>query len=346
MDAGRLASGPFTHVLFRLGVAAANRGTSRDSRETAIPAGAAARSLGSVMVTVKNLVLHIGVAKTGSTALQMFLHGQRELLARHGFHYPATREAGNGHMDFAKTFVHAPPVTMAMPADPDEVRRCMLAELEPVAGTVLISSEVFARAENPVEVRAWFPAVPAQVICYLRRQDRRAESQYNQLVKLKGETASFREFLPRIGLLDYRKLLDPWAEAFGPDAIVVRVYDRDRLPGRSIVPDFLRLIGVPPPPDVDATAGNPNPSLTPAGLALFRRLNAAPGGMSDADRRRFLAQPGIATAKAAPACFDPAERRAFLAGFADSNAHVARLYAGRPDGVLFDDEPSDEGLPP
>lgn len=120
---------------------------------------------------MRNLVLHIGVAKTGSTALQKFLQGNRELLARHGFYYPATGEAGNGQMDFAKTFVHTPPATMVMPADPD-----------------------------------LFPAVPVKVICYLRRQDRRAESQSNQLV---GETASFQEFLPRIRVLDYRKLLDP-----------------------------------------------------------------------------------------------------------------------------------------
>jgi hypothetical protein len=300
---------------------------------------------GGVRVTLRNLVLHIGVAKTGSTALQKFLQGNRELLARHGFYYPATGEAGNGQMDFAKTFVHTPPATMVMPADPDGVRRSMLAELQPVADTVLISSEVFARADNPAEIRALFPAVPVKVICYLRRQDRRAESQYNQLVKLKGETASFQEFLPRIRVLDYRKLLDPWAEAFGQDAIVVRVYQRDRLPVWSIVPDFLQQIGVPHPPNVAVRADNPNPSLTPAGLALFRQFNAAPGGVSDADRGWLLAQPGIATSEAAPACFNTAGRSAFLAGFADSNAHVARRYGGRPDGMLFADKPPDEGPP-
>ena len=89
-----------------------------------------------------------------------------------------------------------------------------------------------------------------RLIVYVRRQDHLLAAHYAQFVKGAPEGdldfATFAErFAPR---LRTSERLQPWVDAFGAAAIVLRPYEREQLPG-GIVPDFLRLLlGAPPVP--------------------------------------------------------------------------------------------------
>ena len=79
----------------------------------------------------------------------------------------------------------------------------------------------------------------AQIVVYLRRQDHLLAAAYGQYIKGSpvhdiefGEFAA--AFAPR---LDSRRILSAWAEAFGPDRIRVRAYERAAMPA-GIVPTF------------------------------------------------------------------------------------------------------------
>lgn len=93
---------------------------------------------------------------------------------------------------------------------------------------------------------------------------------------------------------DYATYLEPWAEAFGTDAITVRVFNRAELIEGDAVADFLHVTGVGTLTTSSSGDAERNPSLSAAALEFFRRLNeerfpgsqAAPGDAELASRAR------------------------------------------------------------
>jgi hypothetical protein len=206
------------------------------------------------------LILHIGTHKTGTTALQRFLYANRERLAAHGFHY-----ATPPHLQEANLIANA------LNVGKNRVGRDFLAKhLECAhrsgAHTILASAENFyamsvqaamQRREvctNAVErdhalIEILQSLVPenidvSEIVCYLRRPDRYAESLYSQHVK-RGIIfdGTFEEFLPIIKpALFYDKHMSAWSDAFGENNCTVRLYEPVRA---DVVSDFVReVIGI------------------------------------------------------------------------------------------------------
>jgi hypothetical protein len=192
----------------------------------------------------KTLILHIGRGKTGTSRVQTFLAQNRDALRSQGVHFlQAGRTPHKGQKEFANTFINSPPPFMPIPADPDAVRAAVAAEISGSdAPNILLSSENFSGCDVP-KLNAFFrgvlPTMSARIVFFARSQDELAESEYNQAVRAIGLTASFSEYIRSARELDFVEVLEPWADVFGRENIVARVYDAS---GRHVVEDFLQCL--------------------------------------------------------------------------------------------------------
>ncbi|MEP2151696.1 MAG: hypothetical protein ABJI43_15435 [Roseobacter sp.] len=293
---------------------------------------------------MKTIYLHIGRGKTGTTAQQRFLSDHHTPLLEAGIDY---LNGGGGHQAFAKSFITHPPDYMTPVPNPRALRhRIAKAIVNSTASDLLISSENFPLCNIPV-LADWFAALPVQtqikVLFFVRSQDEVAESEYNQMVKLKRETRSFASYAATLEGADYYAECEAWANVFGQDNIIARVYDGA---ANTAVTDFLDCLpsGVktllPLAQNWQAVPGDAaNQSLGARALHLARLLNAVElegrAGLYD----RLFAALGPDDLPAVLMNADQAAR--YRAQFEDSNARFAARYLGRETrqlgGRRFDD---------
>jgi hypothetical protein len=201
------------------------------------------------------LIIHIGTPKTGTTALQRFLHANRGTLATSGFHY-ATPSHG---------LEHSALVANSLNVGESRAVHAFLAKHTAIARrhrahTVLISAENFyamsvlasmprkevcanAAERDHALIQRFESLMPegiatVQIVCYFRRPDRYAESLYSQHVK-RGITfdGTFDAFLPIIKpSLLYNTYMELWSDVFGEENCLARLYESVR---DDIVGDFL-----------------------------------------------------------------------------------------------------------
>lgn len=309
------------------------------------------------MVTPRRrAILHIGTGKTGTTSIQVRLKAAREELLRRGYCYPQTW--GPQHhsqlvqlMDPARHGAleteegeepELPPAETVEAAMAGELQRLP----EHVHSVVYSSELLYGNSLTPGGVARLKASLDAHfdrymVICYIRRQDERAVSGYSTLLK-DGHTWQDPLELSegKLRLLDYAANLAPWAEAFGLDSMLVRVFERDALLEGDVVTDFLRVTGI---GHLEASEEvlSRNPSLSAPALEFLRRVNEAlmsgkPGGAETGltgtrSRRSQRLRRALVRQFAGPGMLPARERaEAFYARFQASNAEVlARFFPGR-----------------
>ena len=201
------------------------------------------------------LILHIGTHKTGTTALQQFLHANRRPLAACGFHYATPRR---GLRD-------ANCVANALNVGDSRAVRAFLTKHVAVARrrgthTILVSAENFYAMSVPSSMQRKQVCVNAverdraltetlqslipegvatcEIVCYFRRPDRYAESLYSQHVK-RGVIfdGTVDEFLPIIRpALLYHQCMGLWSDVFGRENCLARQYESV---GTDIIGDFV-----------------------------------------------------------------------------------------------------------
>lgn len=282
---------------------------------------------------MKTLYLHIGRGKTGTTAIQGYLSARRQELLAAGVDYlrPEGTGPAGGHQAFAKSFIARLPDYMEPPPEGDIRGRMARAIADSTAPACLISSENFPLADIAA-LGAWVRglAVPVsvRVIFFVRSQDELAESEYNQMVKLKRVTCSLAEYAEtRLEGVDYAAECAAWAAVFGAGNLLCRIFDAA---AGDAVARFLSCLPVRPGLPAPAPGSDPayaNRSLGARALMVARLLN----GVRIEDREALYARLFAAfEGHDLPALlFSAAEARAFRARFADSNARFSERYLGR-----------------
>ena len=213
------------------------------------------------MNPLEQLILHIGVQKTGSSLIQRSMRSARKRI----------RSAGVGYVD-RRAFLDMPDMWawaaygrqgFSKEAFREQLSEAVRVEMGKTAGggsRVLISNESIAgRLQPDYQDPFWGRAAASvgelievlqprttSVILYVRRQDRLLESVYMQRIHT-GHTTTWEEFRDltcrdlRVG---YTRLIESLESVPGVDEIQVRPFEIIAGGGRLFVADFLEMAGL------------------------------------------------------------------------------------------------------
>ncbi|MEH6592616.1 MAG: hypothetical protein V7746_20285 [Halioglobus sp.] len=198
------------------------------------------------------IVLHIGVDKTGSTAIQQHLILNRAWLQQRSVYVPEIGfGVSNGHSALLSRL-------------DEEQLAALQAEIEGAASAgydVLLLSWEGMNFYTSAQIRSLAAVLgdfPCDVLVYLREQADLVQTGFLQQLKSNSNKRSLRLFeSPRMGpewLLsrrmkfpptrDYYQLLTRWQQAIPQASFQIRFFDRAELLNEDIVEDFLLQLGV------------------------------------------------------------------------------------------------------
>ncbi len=287
--------------------------------------------------SVANIVLHIGLHKTGSTLIQNFCTANRDRLQHQGFIYPETPTRWGGHHLFAWSFNIGNPHYEPADGTSDELAAAMFTEMAG-ASNLLISTEDFEFV-NPHEIKRILGDHTYRVICYLRRQDTYLESEYAQHIRMDETrfTGSIQDFYMRYDFMqryDYQRLLVPWDQAFGPEALHIRPFERIQFHAGDLLQDFCYHAGINWEGDFDIpSAAQANVSMSAPVLNAMREINKL--DLSVEDRNAVIDILGNYSQQGGGALLEMQVAEDFRRVFQPTNGFIARRYLNRNDGQLF-----------
>lgn len=302
--------------------------------------------------------LHIGLPKTGTTAIQNFLRANDAALARHGicfpdlgFRYPNVLANRNAHVLIAS---YDTARNAASFAPPGEYYTALdrLAVLANEYDKILITDELIWRICN--QHKDFLPTVKQdlasrgmalKVIVYLRRQDEFIQSRYRQRIKT-GETFSFYEFLDTLRQnsypLDFYDSVSNISDVVGKDNLIIRIYEKQQYKGaeRTLCSDFLDIFGLSIADGFMEKEKRANHSLCGTYLEIRRTLNYLPQSVKETpilakSIRNMQEAELFAQNTPKQTLFRSDDQKSFFEQFSESNSRLAREYLGRSDGILF-----------
>ena len=212
----------------------------------------------------RELILHIGITKTGSSSIQRALLADRAALREQGVYVPTSPGAVSHNL--LPALLTAKPLGFgealwegispaARLAQFREEFQAEMNDLPAWATRCIITSELLSTRLNHNSqldglrdmLVSFFD--PIRVIVYLRRQDQHVASYYNELVRAGQADAPDLAALaaPRWKLLNYDAMLARFARAFGKAAMEPRIFSREALRNGDVVADFYHLAGLRPP---------------------------------------------------------------------------------------------------
>lgn len=211
----------------------------------------------------RELYIHIGYHKTGTTAIQNFLFNNRKKLLDNNILYPEIGLLPNkshpllpfNHM-MGVIPQNVPPWYRALdkPIQSSlEVLKRLRDEIDKSkCNKVIISSEEFVYLSIHSEtlqllemIREVFYDFKIRIICYVREPIDFLLSFYNQIIKGTG-TAKFSDFVTSLlecNVFNYIEVIQYWEKVFGKDNISINYYDKS-IEGKTYIQYFLSLLGV------------------------------------------------------------------------------------------------------
>jgi hypothetical protein len=235
------------------------------------------------------LIAHIGLPKTGTSAIQKFLwENRKSLLKKYGVLYP---ESGSFNVSIYSYKAH---YKIAFCFDifeekglffqKDEILSSLIDEIRQVMPEVVIlSCETFSLIKKPEEFfesLRKFDFKEFYLVLYIRRQDLWFESSYKQVVKT-GECSTFFSKKPiriHLEIIDFNRFLAKWIPFVLKDNIYIRIYDRKTLYLNNIVTDFCFVLSKILKQDLGlddefSNYNNANPSLSHISTLVKLKIN-------------------------------------------------------------------------
>jgi hypothetical protein len=295
---------------------------------------------------VETLVLHIGVHKTGTTAIQASLAHLYDELLEQGILYPRSgRGAFPGHPNLAWEVIGYPRYDAGIGGGEQLVQE--VRDTDPRA--VVISSEEFLRNTSALpEWCRWLAKAlgvsDVQVIGYVRPQWEYIESSYAQQVKGGFHYMMFDDYVEREitnTRFDYYQMFDYWRQVFG-DRLTIRPFAKSAFIGQDVIDDFWNTVEcLPEPPELRARLRNPRAGQrTTEMLRVLRQLLAETGLDEIGAVRPIFEQANRALAERLPSD-TPFHRLTqemvdrIADHFAQHNKDFVRDFMNGDDGGLF-----------
>ena len=298
-------------------------------------------------------ILHIGIHKTGTSAIQEFFSRYRDLLMKkYCILYPETGIIGHAHYYLPYSFL--PWVRKRFFGNVDvkkfslKLRKLLFEELRlNNPNYIVISSEDFISLDKDLilKFKEYYNFPITDVICYIRRQDLAVESIYRQIVKdpISSHKGTFKGYILKddwkINRLDYYTLLSNWKEAFPEARIIPRIYDRKLFPEGNVILDFLSVLGI-DIPEARTAKIEANPSLSHLSTLVMRRINEE-FDLSNEDHWKvvnFLLKLDKEEGSIIKSFFTLQERIEFLNRFKEANEKLFREYFGCENKFVLSEE--------
>ena len=252
------------------------------------------------------ICLHIGVHKTGTTALQAALAEARPALRRHAVSYPGHRMAHHGAAMavLGRSWGWSDRGGQATDAG---VFDALARQARRHRGRVIISSEQFCEADEAQAARV-IEALGAErthVVIGLRNLGRLLPSSWQQYLKY-GQTMPYERWLQRMfdprgsgkttptfwKRNDHAALIRRWSSLVGPEHVQLLVLEQ--VGPRAQFVAFAELLGLPPEVLLGRAHLLPNRSMTAAEAEFLRRLNVSVKGRIGWADYEALVRDGIA----------------------------------------------------
>jgi len=290
---------------------------------------------------LRNIYVHLGTHKTGTTALQQYLNHNRQVLKSAGWLYPETgiSKGLKGHHDIAWW------LSGKREFDPRSLGEEIVAS---GCRNVVLSSEEFGVSKNLAQLKTLFEDASVHAVVYFRRQDDYVLSAYNQNVKQARYWKDFSVFvqmMDRQGRLDYYQLCENWASIFGRENLHVALYK----PGLSIVDHFSSMLGIDVAGCSEESDVISNRSLPADAIGLMKvvsrlRHEDVPEAFCKELQKYVLRETlrtpkGDGTDSRRSTIWEPVARRALLDKYAERNRLLSRNYL---QGEQFPDLTLDE----
>ena len=189
-----------------------------------------------------NVILHIGAAKTGSSAIQSFLKKNHLAFSKLGYVVPDSVLG----LTQAVTGEHVWAFQERIAANDQDGLCARLAAAAKLAGdgkTLLISAENLSNMGNHRFLKKFAEAYDIKVVLYIRRQDDLLTSAWQQW-HCKVEQDFQAWLLKGIRLYGHwDRLANDWETVAGPGKVSVRLFDRATMVGGDLLYDFAGCIG-------------------------------------------------------------------------------------------------------
>jgi hypothetical protein len=280
------------------------------------------------------VLVHIGMHKTGTTAIQSVLAARRETLAGCGAVYPGTREAH--HLE-ARSLTQADVGQGgADKAPPPRVWSDLATEIAREPRRVVISSEFFsgARGDEPARLVTDLGRDRVHILLGVRNLTLTAVSTWQQTLK-QGRVSDIERWaranIPRDGkpgtdLLfwehwDLGAMARRWADAAGPDRVTVVVLDST---DRVMLPaTFEQLLDLGPGELSGQQPRTANRGMTAAEAELVRQVNLSLRGELPWEEYRRIVRQGVIRSMVEARAPGPDEPRPMLPAWAQEATQAA-----------------------
>ncbi|WP_146140420.1 hypothetical protein [Zobellella endophytica] len=228
---------------------------------------------------VANIVLHVGPPKSGTSAIQYFLHSNNKLLEKHGFFYP--------EHDLDKNNISGGHTELGLPLTENNLEQAKIT-LEKFLATarekkldLLLSAESFyINSEKMKKLLVDFDG-SVTIIAFFRDPLETIYSSYSQIIKRHFYKGTFEEHFKKVtggdGGYFSGKILQKWIEHFGANQCKIHPYDFNTFINDRIELSFLSLLNIDNKhfPSFSLGEEKINKSYTSSALELKRIINAA-----------------------------------------------------------------------
>lgn len=188
---------------------------------------------------MSKIIIHAGLHKTGTSAIQNFLNLNRDRLLKLGINYPNTAPFA-AHHNLASRLVGYSKCELSLAIKDVNRTIATLKGLSPMS-TLVISSEMLCEGLDPIVFKYLYKLFDeVEFHFYIRKQSCLIESAYNQQVKQNSESRLINEYTPYFENI-YKQL--KWFEkSIKNSKIVAHIYDKSLLINFDVVDDFCQKV--------------------------------------------------------------------------------------------------------